>query len=221
MRRALRDGRIEVYLGVTSIITCHATPRSAAHQRPIESRFDSSIRGSRCAGNSSLYHARSHHTIYLVEFNLDFYTEVQDLSYLSSALSSQSPRFASLNMAICDLVEDFGYVEFETLAVEDKISMVHLMRSVDRALGYAFLPPNKPDSQEGGGIARSEVPNAPALFSSALGSIPDAPKVQDVQERWVDHREGYDAWEKAQWRREGQIVQAAERKKKEEVKKSA
>jgi hypothetical protein len=53
-----------------------------------------------------------------LDFNLDFYTEVQDLSYLENALSSASPRYAALNMAICSLVEDYGLVGFETLAVE-------------------------------------------------------------------------------------------------------
>jgi len=43
---------------------------------------------------------------------------VQDLSYLESALSSASPRYSALNMAICELIEDFGLVGFETLAVE-------------------------------------------------------------------------------------------------------
>ena len=52
------------------------------------------------------------------DFNLDFYTEVQDLSYLESALMSSSPRFRELNMVICSMVEDFGLVGFETLAVE-------------------------------------------------------------------------------------------------------
>ena len=52
------------------------------------------------------------------DFNLDFYTEVQDLSYLENLLSQQSPRYAALNMAICSLVEDFSLVGFETLAVE-------------------------------------------------------------------------------------------------------
>lgn len=56
--------------------------------------------------------------IFTVDFNLDFYTEVQDLSYLENSLSSSSPRFKELNMAICSLIEDFGLVGFETLAVE-------------------------------------------------------------------------------------------------------
>lgn len=54
----------------------------------------------------------------LIDFNLEYYTEVQDLSYLENALSSATPRFAALNMAICSLIEDFGLVGFETLMVE-------------------------------------------------------------------------------------------------------
>jgi GPN-loop GTPase len=55
------------------------------------------------------------------DFNLDYYTEVQDLSYLENALSSASPRYRALNMAICELVEDFSLVGFETLAVEVRV----------------------------------------------------------------------------------------------------
>jgi len=57
------------------------------------------------------------------DFNLDFYTEVQDLSHLENALSSASPspRYGALNMAICELIEDFSLVGFETLAVEVRI----------------------------------------------------------------------------------------------------
>ena len=54
-------------------------------------------------------------------FNLDFYTEVQDLSYLSHLLdtgSKRSAKFAEMNKAICDLIEDFALVSFETLCVE-------------------------------------------------------------------------------------------------------
>ena len=52
------------------------------------------------------------------DFNLDFYAEVQDLKYLENSLSTGSSRYASLNMAICQLIEDFSLVGFETLAVE-------------------------------------------------------------------------------------------------------
>jgi GPN-loop GTPase len=58
-----------------------------------------------------------------LDFNLDFYTEVQDLAYLENSLSQSSPRHTALNMAICSLIEDFGLVGFETLAVEVSISV--------------------------------------------------------------------------------------------------
>lgn len=58
-----------------------------------------------------------------LDFNLDFYTEVQDLAHLENALSQSSPQYTALNMAICSLIEDFGLVGFETLAVEVSISI--------------------------------------------------------------------------------------------------
>lgn len=53
-------------------------------------------------------------------FNLDFYTDVQDLSYLQYELEKdpRSGKFSELNKAICDIVEDFGLVGFQTLCVE-------------------------------------------------------------------------------------------------------
>ncbi|KAJ2936862.1 hypothetical protein H1R20_g289, partial [Candolleomyces eurysporus] len=77
-----------------------------------------------------------------IDFNLDFYTEVQDLTYLENTLNtSLPPKYAALNTAMISLIEDFSLVGFETLAVEDKNSMVHLMRVIDRANGYVFVPP--------------------------------------------------------------------------------
>ncbi|KAG7095813.1 hypothetical protein E1B28_006513 [Marasmius oreades] len=145
-----------------------------------------------------------------LDFNLDFYTEVQDLSYLENTLTQSSPRFAALNMAIISLIEDYGLVGFETLAVEDKNSMLHLTRAIDRATGYVFVPPagsqvppgtvDEPD----GASAR---PNTYALFSSAAGQLQGpVSDVRDVQERWIDERETHDAYEKNQWRKEGEML---------------
>ncbi|KAJ7639769.1 hypothetical protein DFH06DRAFT_1217812 [Mycena polygramma] len=146
-----------------------------------------------------------------LDFNLDFYTEVQDLSYLENALSTSTPRFAALNMAIISLIEDYSLVGFETLAVEDKNSMLHLTRAIDRATGYVFVPPpesNAPpgtvDASDASSAAR---PNSYALFSSAIGPMHGpADDIRDVQERWVDAKEEWDEYEKVQWRREGEKV---------------
>ncbi|CAE6441029.1 unnamed protein product [Rhizoctonia solani] len=159
-----------------------------------------------------------------LDFNLEFYTEVQDLSYLQNILSASHPRFSALNEAICGLVEDFGLVAFETLAVEDKQSMLHLMRTIDRILGYVFVQAPQSDGGQAKGTLQ---PNQDALFSSAMGTLPGH-SIQDIQERhdipyppiystnlwhrWIDNREEYDAWESKAWRQEGEQVAKRESK---------
>lgn len=55
-----------------------------------------------------------------IAFNLEYYTEVQDLEYLAGSLKNDQAgeKYVKLNKVICDLVEDYGLVGFETLAVE-------------------------------------------------------------------------------------------------------
>ena len=64
-------------------------------------------------------------------------------------------------------------------------------------------------------------PNAFGLFASAMGP-PTGPRSdpRDVQERWVDAREEWDAFEKAQWRKEGLRVQEEARKSREQRQKN-
>ncbi|KAF9556797.1 hypothetical protein CPC08DRAFT_710956 [Agrocybe pediades] len=147
-----------------------------------------------------------------LDFNLDFYTEVQDLSYLENTLSnSLPPRFTALNMAMISLIEDYGLVGFETLAVEDKNSMLNLTRVIDKATGYIFVPPPNTEQPPGtiidedaGPISR---PNIYGLLSSAIGPMKTpGSDVRDVQERWIDAKEEYDAFEKREWRKEGEMV---------------
>lgn len=130
-----------------------------------------------------------------LEFNLDFYTEVQDLSYLSNSLQQSAPRYAELNERICSLIEDYSLVGFETLAVEDKESMLHLTRVIDRATGYVFTPK---------GAAYGD---AYTMFTTAAGPLQGShADVHAVQERWVDYRTEYDASEDSQWQREGEAL---------------
>lgn len=165
-------------------------------------------------------------------FNLDFYTEVQDLNYLLPHLNreqtsgipgptSADPRteadeeeeeptskFSALNKAIVEMVEEFALVGFETLAVEDKKSMMHLLRAIDRAGGYAF------GSVEGANDTVWQV----AMRQDAVTM--DA---RDVQERWLDRREEMDEEERKAWKEvegEGYDPGVSVVKKKEQAQKT-
>jgi hypothetical protein len=130
-------------------------------------------------------------------------------------------------MAMISLVEDYSLVGFETLAVEvryylgilaniytsnqDKNSMLHLTRAIDKATGYVFVPPagsNRPtDTIDQSNAAAAVRPNTYALFSSAIGEMKGpASDIRYVQERWVDAKDQWDAYEKMEWRKEGEMV---------------
>lgn len=118
-------------------------------------------------------------------FNLDYYTEVQDLNYLLPSLEEESPvlrseKFSRLNQAITDLVENFALVRYEVLAVENKKSMMHLLRVVDRAGGYVF----------GGAEGANDT-----VWQIAMRNESSMMDVQDIQERWIDAKDEYDAAE--------------------------
>lgn len=132
-------------------------------------------------------------------FNLDFYTEVQDLSYLLPHLEAESSRlphskFGALNTAIIDLVEEFGLVAFETLAVEDKKSMMNLLRAIDRASGYAFGPAEGAND---------------SIWQVAVREGMGATDVRDVQERWLDAKDEYDDLERRELEEEARMREAA------------
>lgn len=73
-------------------------------------------------------------------FNLEFYTEVQDLHQLLPLLNSSSftSKYTKLNEALVEMIESFNLVAFYTLQIEDKHSVLNLARVVDKANGYAF-----------------------------------------------------------------------------------
>lgn len=131
-------------------------------------------------------------------FNLDFYTEVQDLSYLGPSLEAESPamrseKFGRLNQAVADLVERFGLVSFEVLAVENKKSVMHLLRVIDRAGGYAF------GSAEGANDT---------IWQVAMRNESSAGDVQDIQERWIDNKEFYDEMERREEEEQDKLREA-------------
>ena len=138
------------------------------------------------------------HSYASLPFNLDYYTEVHDLSYLLPHMAAESPlmansKFEGLNRAIIELIEDFGLVGFETLAVEDKKSMMTLLHAIDRAGGYAF----------GGAEGANDT-----VWQVAMREGVPTMNIRDVQERWIDRREEFDEKERQAWEEESKARDA-------------
>jgi len=75
-----------------------------------------------------------------LDFGLEYYTDVLDLEYLMQVLEKQpgSKRFHALNEALIELVDDYALIRFHTLDVQDKDSMVSLLKALDTAGGYMY-----------------------------------------------------------------------------------
>jgi hypothetical protein len=73
-------------------------------------------------------------------FNLDFYTDVLDLSYLVDTLDSDKflAKFKKLNKKICDVVSDYSLLSFIPLNIQKKNSVIKCIQQVDRANGYIY-----------------------------------------------------------------------------------
>ncbi|KAI8317218.1 GPN-loop GTPase 2 [Colletotrichum sp. SAR11_240] len=128
-------------------------------------------------------------------FNLDYYTDVDDLSYLIPYLEEESPvmrneKFGRLNEAVANMIESYGLVRFEVLAVEDKKSMMHLLRVIDRAGGYIF------GSAEGANDT---------VWQVAMRNESSMLEVRDIQERWVDRKAEYDELERKEWEEQAKM----------------
>ena len=143
-------------------------------------------------------------------FNLDFYTEVQDLHHLLPILAEEqgatgggSERWERLNEALVGLIDDFGLVGFETLAVEDRASMASLLKAIDRASGYVFAEARGTD-EEGRTLNDEASVWAQAMSEQWAGKI----DVRDVQERWIDRKDEYDKVERKGWEEEARMAGA-------------
>jgi GPN-loop GTPase len=113
-----------------------------------------------------------------LDFALDFYTDVLDPSRLLPLLEAQggggsrfNERHAALNARIVELIDDFSLVNFGTVNISDKESVMRALQSIDKANGYVFGP--------------SEGANA-GVFTCAAGVTEwDDERVGSVQERYM------------------------------------
>lgn len=156
-------------------------------------------------------------------FNLDFYTEVQDLHHLLPALSKEqagtaggaSGKWDALNEALIGLIEDHGLIGFETLAVEDRQSMASLLRAIDRASGFVFAGARGTD--ESGRTLNDEA----SIWAQAMNENYGKMEVRDVQERWIERKEEFDELERKMWEEEARLAGALPEQPAAEVKRTA
>ncbi|XP_008499765.1 GPN-loop GTPase 2 [Calypte anna] len=110
-------------------------------------------------------------------FNLDYYTEVLDLSYLVEHLASDPffRNYRRLNEKLVEVIEDYSLVSFVPLNVQDKESMRQVMQAVDKANGYSF--------------GDQEHRSLEALMSAAVGADFHFTSTLAVQERYVQSQD--------------------------------
>ncbi|XP_065057907.1 GPN-loop GTPase 2-like isoform X2 [Rhopilema esculentum] len=110
-------------------------------------------------------------------FNLDFFTDVLDLSYLVEMFDKDPflKKYKKLNKALTDVIEDYGLVSFSALCIEDKETMLSLVKLIDKASGYVF------------GIKGQD--NMASMMSCAAGADFDYFVKAGVQEKYVDNGE--------------------------------
>ncbi|KAL3340347.1 hypothetical protein AABB24_028800 [Solanum stoloniferum] len=113
-------------------------------------------------------------------FNLDFYTDVQDLSYLQNEISQdpRSAKYRKLTKELCEVIEDYGLVNFTPLDIQDKESVGNLVKLIDKSNGYIFA-----------GIDASAV----EFSKIAVGPVDwDYYRVAAVQEKYIKDDEDFD-----------------------------
>eukprot|EP00475_Leptophrys_vorax_P044969 TRINITY_DN9201_c0_g1_i1.p1 TRINITY_DN9201_c0_g1~~TRINITY_DN9201_c0_g1_i1.p1 ORF type:complete len:288 (-),score=72.59 TRINITY_DN9201_c0_g1_i1:32-895(-) len=75
-----------------------------------------------------------------LDFQLDYYTEVLDLTYLLHHLPQDpfSERMLKLSEGLIDVIGSYNLVDFCALNVEAKEDMQRLVRLIDKANGYVY-----------------------------------------------------------------------------------
>ncbi len=74
--------------------------------------------------------------------------QVQDLSYLVDTLAEEpfGRRYKKLSAALAEVIQNYGLVSYQPLAIEDRDSVQQLVALIDKATGFVFArggPPSR------------------------------------------------------------------------------
>lgn len=107
-------------------------------------------------------------------YNLEFYTDVEELSYLQYHLDQdpRSSKYRKLTKGICDVIQDFSLVNFTTLDIQDKESVGNLVKLIDKSNGFIF------SGIEGSVVEFSKIAAAPLDW--------DYNRTAAIQEKYMD-----------------------------------
>lgn len=139
-------------------------------------------------------------------FDLNYYTEVQNLNYLIPHIETEenNPRakffkqkHLKLSEMIAEMVEDYNLIQFEVLSIEDKNSMINLLSLIDKSNGYAF------GNELGGDSIWQD-----AIRQSSTGYMQEI----DIQERWIDHK---DEWDQLEAEKRKELIEEMDQQDKE------
>lgn len=108
-----------------------------------------------------------------LSFNIDFFCEVLDLSFLLERINDDpfNKKFKKLNQAMCSIIEDYSLVSFFPLNINDKESALNILRQADKASGYVF--------------GDLEERNLQRLMSSAVGADFEYSKLGLIREKYT------------------------------------
>lgn len=106
-------------------------------------------------------------------FNLDFFTDVLDMTYLLDQMRDDPffQKYKKLNEAMVGVVQDYSLVAFSVLDIQDKESMLRVTQTVDKANGYVF-----------GDLEERNLQN---LMSCAVGAEFEYEKIASIREKYM------------------------------------
>lgn len=131
-----------------------------------------------------------------LEFGLEFYTDVLDLSYILPRLKQASnpshplaAKFARLNGAIADLIETYNLVSFVPLDIQNQELIVNAMKLVDKANGFVYVQQVTIDTGSGAAGSTTAGQEAIAAAEHNRRLMTMAHKTQNDELRMSEHTE--------------------------------